>query len=101
MLTLISYNPLNNEEIRKMKRAQRPENKSFVDKPHERDSFGGERRSTRPWDNCWFSNKPHIINLTVEEAINQYPNYIMWCYKNLRIKWSVYTIRLIESKCSL
>jgi hypothetical protein len=78
------------------KQSHRPENKKVYDKPNDTGNYGTRRR-TRPWDNCWFSNKPHIINLTVEEAICQYPDYILWCYKNLSIKWSVHTIKLIEA----
>ena len=78
------------------KQSHRPENKKVYDKPNDTGNYGTRRR-TRPWDNCWFSNKPHIIKLTVEEAICQYPDYILWCYKNLSIKWSVHTIKLIEA----
>jgi hypothetical protein len=80
-----------------LKRSHRPEEKRFYDKPHDTGEYGTRRRS-RPWDNCWFSNKPHIIILTIEEALNKYPDYIMWCYKNLDIKWSVHTVKLIQSK---
>ena len=79
--------------IQQLKSSHRPEKKEFYDKPHER---GGTRRATRPWDNVWFSNKPHIIVLTVEEAIKQHPQYMLWCYANLQINWSVYTIRLFD-----
>jgi hypothetical protein len=78
------------------KQSHRPENKKVYDKPNDTGNYGTRRR-TRPWDNCWFSNKPNIISLTVEEAVNRYPDYILWCYKNLDIKWSVHTIRLIEA----
>lgn len=84
-------------DIMKLKEQHRPENKDFyLEKPHER--LCENRKRTRPWDNCWFSNKPHIINLTVEQAINKYPQYMLWCYDNLtRISWSVYTIRMFEN----
>lgn len=87
----------NSYKLLEFKRSQRPEAKSFCDKPYDT-GFAGTRRRTRPWDNCWFSNKPHIIKLTVEEALNQYPDYIIWCYKNLNIKWSVFTEKLIQAK---
>lgn len=83
-------------ELYYYKQSHRPENKEFNDKPHDTGWYGTRRR-TRPWDNCWFSNKPHIINLTVEDAVKKYPDYILWCYNNLNIKWSVHTIKLIES----
>ena len=86
-----------NYSIQQLKRSHRPENKDFIGLPNERDTLWETRKRTRPWDNCWFSNKPHIIKLTVEEAICQYPDYILWCYNNLSIKWSVHTIKLIEA----
>jgi hypothetical protein len=91
--------PTTREEIHllKLKYDQRPCNKSFPSKPNERNTEGETRKRTRPWDQCWFSNKPNIISLTVEQAVNQYPDYILWCYNNLSIKWSVHTIRLIEA----
>jgi hypothetical protein len=77
------------------KRSQRPENKDVYDKPYDKGAH--TRRATRPWDSCWFSNKPNIISLTVEEAIELHPQYMKWVYKNLTsIKWSVFTIRLLE-----
>lgn len=79
------------------KKSHRPENKDVFNKPNDKGNYGTRRR-TRPWDNCWFSNKPHIIGLTVEQAVSQYPDYILWCYKNLSIKWSTHTVKLIESK---
>lgn len=82
----------------KLKQSHRPESKRFEGKLNERSSTYETRKRTRPWDNCWFSNKPHIINLTVEEAVSRYPDYILWCYDNLSIKWSTHTVRLIESK---
>tara|TARA_R110000868_G_scaffold356239_1_gene617789 strand:- start:82 stop:579 length:498 start_codon:yes stop_codon:yes gene_type:complete len=82
-------------EIQKLKQKHRPENKEFLEKPHER--LCGIRKRTRPWDNCWFSNKPNIINLTVEQAIIQHPQYMLWCYSNLTgISWSVHTIKIFE-----
>jgi hypothetical protein len=78
-----------------LKAAQRPEKKVFVGKPH--DSLNGTRRRTRPWDNCWFSNKPQYIQLTVEEVFKINPSYILWCYDNLTsIKWSVHTMKMIN-----
>ena len=77
------------------KQSHRPENKKVYDKPHDTGEYGTRRRS-RPWDNCWFSNKPHIISLTIEEAISKHPDYMLWCYKNLSIKWSVHTVRLFD-----
>lgn len=82
--------------IVQLKNSKRPENQSFPEKKHER-KFGSEkRRRTRPWDCCWFSNKPHIIVLTVEEALNKYPEYMLWCYQNLEISWSTYTIKMFD-----
>jgi hypothetical protein len=79
------------------KRSHRPEQKTFHDKPHDQGMYGyGTRRRTRPWDNCWFSNKPEIIVLTVEQAVKKHPQYMLWCYSNLRIKWSTHTIKLLE-----
>ena len=85
------------EQIQNLKDYHRPINKEFIEKPHERNPDEFNRVCTRPWDNCWFSNKPHIISLTLEEALQKHPDYILWCYNNLtKIKWSVYSIRLIE-----
>jgi hypothetical protein len=79
----------------KNKELQKPYNKTFYDKPYEK--MGYTRKCTRPWDNCWFSNKPDIITLTVEQACIYYPNYMKWVYTNLTsIKWSVYTIQLLN-----
>lgn len=88
-----------NYELKLLKHSHRPENKSFPDMPNERKwTWNDEtRRRTRPWDQCWFSNKPHIISLTVEQAIVQYPDYILWCYTNLSIKWSTHTIKLLDA----
>jgi hypothetical protein len=88
-----------NSELQLLKRSYRPEHQSFPDKPNERHltEYYETRRRTRPWDNCWFSNKPHIINLTVKEAVSQYPDYMLWCYKNLEIKWSTHTLKLFKS----
>ena len=85
-----------NYELQLLKHSNRPEYKNFYDKPHDTGWYGTRRR-TRPWDNCWFSNKPHIISLTVEEAVNQFPDYMLWCYNNLNIKWSVHTIKLFKA----
>ena len=92
-----SLNTIEEQMLYALKKSNRPEYKDFDNKPHDNGNYGTRRR-TRPWDNCWFSNKPDIIKLTVEEAINKHPNYIYWCYKNLSIKWSVHTIKLIEAK---
>jgi len=82
-----------------LKNSHRPENKIFDGLPNERYSANmyENRRRTRPWDNCWFSNKPDVIVLTVEQAIRQYPDYMQWCYNNLEIKWSVHTIKLFKA----
>ena len=82
------------EDVQKLKDIHRPYMKTFEGKPHEKQR--GIRRRTRPWDNCWFSNKPHIISLTVEQAIKAHPSYMLWCYANLRINWSVYTIQMFD-----
>jgi hypothetical protein len=87
----------NDYKVLELKRHHMPHNKGFWDKPNDTGNYGIRRR-TRPWDNCWFSNKPHIIKLTVEQALNQYPDYILWCYKKLNIEWSTHTIKLIEAK---
>lgn len=84
-------------KILELKRSHRPEQKEFNDKPHDTGMYGNKRRRTRPWDNCWFSNKPDVIVLTVEQAIKRYPDYMQWCYKNLHIKWSVHTIKLFNA----
>ena len=81
--------------IQLLKDSHRPNQKAFYDKPNEF-SYPCNRVRTRPWDNCWFSNKPEIINLTVEEAIKQHPKYMLWCYANLNIKWSTHTIKLFD-----
>jgi hypothetical protein len=87
-----------NYQLEQLKQSHRPENKRFDGKLNERAVSYETRKRTRPWDNCWFSNKPHIINLTVEDAVRRYPDYILWCYDNLSIKWSVHTVRLIENR---
>lgn len=82
-----------------LKRFHRPENKVFPGMPNERSTvlMGYEvRKSTRPWDNCWFSNKPYIVSLTVEQAVRRYPVYMLWCYDNLNIMWSSHTIKLFK-----
>jgi hypothetical protein len=86
------------QHLYKSKKKQRPENKVFDSMPNERDSsYGYKRRCTRPWDNCWFSNKPDVICLTIEQACSYNPSYMKWIYKNLTyIKWSVYSIRILE-----
>jgi hypothetical protein len=78
-----------------LKEKHRPENKNFYGLPNEREIVKARQR-TRPWDNCWFSNKPHIINLTVEQAIKFYPSYMKWIYQNLSINWSTHTLKLLN-----
>lgn len=80
----------------KLKKLSIPARNRFPGMPNERKATHETRKLTRPWDSCWFSNKPHIVHLTVEEAINKYPMYMRWCYKNLDIKWSTHTIKLLE-----
>lgn len=80
--------------LQEYKQHHRPDDKKFVGKPNERECR--RRVRTRPWDNCWFSNKPEVIMLTVEEAINKHLSYMLWCYANLNIKWSVHTVRLFD-----
>jgi hypothetical protein len=82
--------------IVKLKRVSLPDKQKFPGKLNERNVSNEKRKLTRPWDMCWFSNKPHIISLTVEEAIEKYPDYMLWCYKNLSIKWSTHTIKLFN-----
>jgi hypothetical protein len=92
--TLEDYKNLVNQ-IKTTKVKARPERNRYEGKYERKDSLW-RRERTRPWDKCWFSNKPHIINLTVEEAANRYPDYMKWVYRNLRgIKWSVFTERLL------
>ena len=50
---------------------------------------------TRLNNYCWFSKKPHITCLTVAEAMEKHPNYILWCFDNLHIRWSIKTHRQI------
>jgi hypothetical protein len=78
-----------------LKRSQRPEEKVFYDKPYDTGFY--TRRRTRPWDNCWFSNKPQYIIRTVEEVFRINPSYILWCYNNLNVKWSEYTIKMLQT----
>ena len=81
--------------ISQLKESHKPERKDFYGKPHEK--FNYTRRATRPWDNCWFSNKLDVISLTVEQACIAHPSYMKWIYKNLTyINWSVYSIRILE-----
>lgn len=82
-------------DIYKLKEIHKPYNKEFEGKKNE--SIFRNRKRTRPWDNCWFSNKPEIIKLTVEEAIKRHPNYMLWCYANLSVDWSVYTIKMFDA----
>ena len=90
-LTLNDYS----DNIYLLKESHKPERKDFYGKPHEK--FNYTRRATRPWDNCWFSNKRDIISLTVEQACITNPSYMKWIYKNLTyINWSVYSIRILE-----
>lgn len=57
---------------------------------------------TRLNNYCWFSKKPHIMRLSVAEAIEKHPDYILWCFNNLHIRWSVKTrntiLKLKKSK---
>lgn len=76
------------------KEFHKPTNRTFYDKPNEKACM--KRVRTRPWDFCWFSNKPEIIRLTVEEALISHQSYMLWCYANLNIKWSVHTIKLFD-----
>jgi hypothetical protein len=81
-------------EIKRLKHRARPEFQYFEMKNDY--STNGTRRRTRPWDKCWFSNKPSLINVTVEEACTLQPSYMKWVYCNLNIKWSVYTIEILK-----
>lgn len=81
--------------LMEFKQFHRPDEKKFEGKPHERKDVK-RRGRTRPWDNVWFSNRPEIIMLTVEEAIQQHLSYMLWCYANLNIKWSVHTVKLFD-----
>ena len=81
-------------ELMYIKHKARPEFQIF-DMKNDKGNYGTRRR-TRPWDKCWFSNKPQLINITVEEACNLYPSYMKWIYRNLNIKWSVYTIEILK-----
>ena len=81
-------------ELMYIKYKARPEFQEF-DMKNDRGNYGTRRR-TRPWDKCWFSNKPQLINITVEEACNLYPSYMKLIYNNLNIKWSVYSIQIFE-----
>lgn len=48
-----------------------------------------------PKSTCRFSHKPTYRQKTIEEVFNIDPQYITWCYYNLRnVKWSykVYTM---------
>jgi len=83
-------------QIQLLKDSHRPNQKSFYGQKPNEYYHASRRVRTRPWDNCWFSNKPEIINLTVEEAINKHPKYMLWCYQNLNIKWSTHTIKLFD-----
>lgn len=58
-------------------------------------SQGMKHFVTQLTDKCWFSKQPHIIILTVAEAIIKYPNYILWCYKNLNVRWAITTEKTI------
>lgn len=82
------------DNLKQLKKYHRPDDKKFYGKTNERECM--KRVRTRPWDNCWFSNKPDIILLTVEQAIVKHTPYMLWCYANLNIKWSVHTIRLFD-----
>jgi hypothetical protein len=56
-----------------------------------------KRHRTMLYDKCWFSNKPHIIVLTVEECIKKHPDYMRWIYKNLKINWSMHVIAQLNT----
>jgi hypothetical protein len=45
---------------------------------------------------CWFSKKPHIQRLSVAQAIQQHPDYMLWVYNNLSINWSEHVIERLE-----
>jgi len=94
ILATLTLNDYTNN-ISQLKESHKPERKDFYGKPHEK--FNYTRRATRPWDNCWFSNKLDVISLTVEQACIAHPSYMKWIYKNLTyINWSVYSIRILE-----
>jgi hypothetical protein len=96
---------LTEEQKKNLQKNLRPENKIFTDytnKPYDSPSPFRTRRSTRPWDNVWFSRKPYIMILTVEEAIEKYPKDMIWYFNNLlHIKWSVFTVRLVKEKLGI
>lgn len=56
----------------------------------------GKRNRTMLSHQCWFSNKPHIQALTVEQCIKKHPSYMLWVYEHLSINWSVYVIEQLE-----
>jgi hypothetical protein len=33
---------------------------------------------------CWFSRSPEYRNMQVEEVFQKNPDYILWCYENLK-----------------
>ena len=99
MLVNVSKPQVNNYQIQKLKANNRPEQKEFPSMPNERYSANlyENRRRTRPWDNCWFSNKPEYIIRTVEDVFKMNPGYVLWCYNNLYIKWSQHTIKMLQT----
>lgn len=62
-------------------------------------SQGMKHFVTRLTDKCWFSKKPHINELTVQEAIIKYPNYMLWCRLNLRVRWAFKTREVLDKLC--
>lgn len=54
------------------------------------------RHRTKLEHPCWFSKKPHIQKLSVQQCIENYPNYMLWIYNNLHINWSVRVIEQME-----
>ena len=97
MLVNVSKPQINYYQIQKLKAKHRPEEKEFPSMPNERVVYNETRRRTRPWDNCWFSNKPEYIIHTVEEVFKMNPSYLQWCYNNLSIKWSQHTIKMFQT----
>ena len=97
-IILEHYAPLYNQYmVVKLKRANLPEKQKFPGKLNERNVSNEKRKLTRPWDNCWFSNKPEYITRTVEEVFKLNPSYLLWCYDNLSIKWSEHTIKMFQT----
>jgi hypothetical protein len=57
----------------------------------------GLRHRTRLDNKCWFSRKSYIQCLSVEQAIELYPDYMKWIFINTSINWSVHVIRKMRS----